>query len=286
MAKDVLEDVAAAIYGHPQFDKAALHYIENILRWRHEMGRFNKVLSSYARNHIFMNVLLLHYVNKTNSPENGATFGRLLDLCLERQLCGSRFLRTVLLLATWTGYITVLDATGDKRAKLYVPTQKLIKTNQDYFSYVMGCFDIMGASNDLANRPHSDPNFLRTFLGGACQAYLDHKILMGEFFPELLVLMQRDGGLPTVLAYVEADLLRIDPPLPKDVAKRFSTSLSQVRKVIREAEGFKLMAFSTSNGAMDVTGIATIYKKFIARELSLYAKYGLGLGPYFIGAQS
>ena len=115
MAKDVLEDVAEAIYAHPQFDKAALHYIENILRWRHELGRFNKVLSSYARNHITMYVLFLHYVNKTGVPENGATFKRLLDLCLERKLCGSRFLRTVLLLATWTGYITVAGAPGDKQ---------------------------------------------------------------------------------------------------------------------------------------------------------------------------
>ena len=72
--------------------------MENILRWRHEMGRFNKVLSSYARNHIIMYVLFLHYVNKTDAPENGATFSKLLQLTLSRKLCGSRFLRTVLVL--------------------------------------------------------------------------------------------------------------------------------------------------------------------------------------------
>ena len=119
----------------------------------------------------------------------------------------------------------------------------------------------------------------------ACQAYLDHNIQMGEHFPELLTIMQRDNGLPTVLAFVEAQLQGVNSPTAKEIAKRFTTSLSQVRKVIKEAGGMNFIKLNDDGRIVDASNITTTYKNFIARELSLYAKYGLGLENYFVAAR-
>ena len=99
MKTDPLDAISEAIYNAKEFPHAASHYVSTALAWRKTLGAFNNVISTYARREIIRNILFLHYKNPHGNPDDGASFERLLNICLQRDLCGSRVLRTVLTLA-------------------------------------------------------------------------------------------------------------------------------------------------------------------------------------------
>ena len=101
---DPLGAVMDGMLRHPSFDDVTLLYLDRILAWRRQMGVFNRVATT-AGLHAIGYVIFLHFANTSGRPENGATYSRLLDICEARRNCGSRALRTTLVLAQVMGYL-------------------------------------------------------------------------------------------------------------------------------------------------------------------------------------
>src|ERR1700709_2769105 len=92
----ILERASREIAADVNFDAAMTAYLEGVVAWRRRLAGYNKVIASGARQHIMKNMLLLHFSNATDNPDNGATFERLLARCNMRDACGPRVLRTVI----------------------------------------------------------------------------------------------------------------------------------------------------------------------------------------------
>lgn len=282
MDPDPLARVANAIHEHPRFDDAVAHYVENILVWRHQLGGFNKIISSYARINIIGYVMFLHFANETGNPDNGATFERLASLCLMREQCGPRVLRTVLVVANATGYLHTERGRFDRRLKLYQPTEKLMARIRQWCGHMLACFDFLVDGQGFARRPSDEPGFVGRMMSTSGRAVVERGLLIGEHFEDLYPILCLDGGFATMIAVVGARLRGQPAPSHQEIGKRFRFSASQARKILKLAEERDLVAFSDEGRVADASGLVELCRRYIARELSMYAKYSLGLETYFV----
>jgi len=282
MLKDPLHGVSTGIYTHRNFENAALTYIESLVKWRCDLGAFNKVISSYSRHLIVRYVLFLHFGNDSGNPDKGATIQRLLDLCLERDRCGSRVLRNVLSLAQMTGYLSIERGRFDQRLKVLEPTDKLLEQMRRYYAHTFRCFDVLLGDRAPRQISRDDPDMVERVCFAVGGPYIDQHLLIGEYFEDLHSLFGLDGGFATVFAVVDAQMRGQTPPSYKDIAQRFRLSASQARKILKSAEARGLMTFDDMGKVAGASGLVEACKRFIARELALYAKFALGLEPYLV----
>ena len=269
----------------PAFDAAARLYLEHILSWRRDLGVFNRVATTSGL-HTIGYLIFLHFSNTSGRPENGATYSRLLEICEARETCGSRALRTILVLAQVMGYLQSSRASTDRRIQIFTPTEKLITQSRQQFSIPFACLDMLVPGQGYAQAVKSDLAFLPKLYASAGKAFLDHDIDITGFFPELHELMQLQGGCPFILAISHAAAHGREIPTTAAIAKEFHISLTQVRTVLKAGASRGLITLSERGQVMDASPLVAQQKAMIARELSLYAKYSLGLEDCFLNTSA
>jgi hypothetical protein len=278
--EDFLEPIAIGIRRHEHFDRAVRMHVGGLLAWRGGLGGYNKVISSHARNFIMNSILYLHFQARPDDPDEGATYERLLKLCVDRGFCGPRVLRTVLMLGESTGRLTCERGRFDRRLKLFRPTEKLIAQARHCTDHMLSCFDILLGGKAPRHDAVSREATFRRMISVAGRRYFEDGLELSEHYGDLLALLRLDGGCATVLAVTDAQLAGVPLPAYKEVAARFRFSASQSRKILKRGEELGLVAFSAGR-LTDASALVRTYQWAFARELALYAKYGLGLGSYF-----
>jgi hypothetical protein len=278
---DPLSAIMDGMLRHPAFDAAALEYIGHILTWRRKMGLFNRVATN-AGMHIVAYIFFLHYANTSGIPENGATYSRLLSLCEARGNCGSRALRTVLMLTQFMGYLVSSRATSDRRIQIFTPTYKLLAQAQQHHVHAFSCLDRLAPDTGIENMAQADPNFFPNLFATSGKACIDLNIQITEYFPDLDELIQLQGGFPVVASVVQAHMRGHESPSSQSIAKEFHVSSSQVRAVLKSAADRGLVTLSERGQVLDAAPLVAQHKAMIAREMALYAKYSLGLEDYFL----
>ncbi|MBR1219727.1 hypothetical protein JQ557_17095 [Bradyrhizobium sp. U87765 SZCCT0131] len=278
---DVLADTAAAIRAHPEFRRAAMHYLENVLRWREGPRLLNKVVGSYVRSQVIGNLLFLHFSGDVTGDGEGPSFVRLLALSEARNHCGSRVLKTVLALTKLAGFVAVERGRNDARLRVYRPTEKLLEHVRAWYTQTLGCFDILAPGGHYAERVAREADFIARFLSSIGTPFFEHDIAIGEYYPKIYELLQLDCGFPVIATLVHATLRGDEMPSAPEISKKFGSSASQIRNVQKTAAALGLISISDNGRADDCARLAAMYQDFIARELALYAQYGLDLGGYF-----
>jgi hypothetical protein len=286
MNSDPLGDVADAIHAHERFGDAVNCYLRNILAWRGELSAFNKATSSQARGNVIRYLMFLHFCNETRNSDNGATFERLANLCMPRERCGPRVLRTVLVVASAAGYLHTERGRFDKRLKVYQPTEKLMARTRQLQSYILACLDILVEGQDFARRPDRDPAFVKYLVSTSGRAFVEKRAVVGEHFDDLYPILCLDGGFATMMAVAGAHLAGQPAPSHQEIANRFLSSASQTRKILKLAHERELVGFSRDGRIADASRLVEVCKRYIARELSMYAKYSLGLESYFVQSRT
>lgn len=270
---DPLAETAEALLRHPEFDRVARIYVGNIVQWRRSLGLLNRVTTDAAL-HIVYFCVLLHF---RQTPKDSATFTNLLAICETRQHCGSRALRTVLAALTVTGYLHVRLAEGDKRIKVFVPSQNVLDHIRRHLALTLGCLDILIGEERYGSRMMQEPAFLHELMASAGTPYLDLGLTVTEQVPELQSLLQLRGGHLTAAALADSHLNGAAIPTSKAVAREFHVSASQIRNVLAEAQTLGLITYEPSGSVTQVRPLVAQMRAVLARELALYAKYGLGL---------
>jgi hypothetical protein len=286
MQADPLADLAGAIRAHPKFDEAALRYIEHLHTWRSDLGALNKIISSHARGQIIACVMYLHFNNETGNSDNGATFERVADLCLGRVPCGPKVLRTVLVVASLSGYLEIERGHTDRRLKLYRPTEKLLGHFRKLFGHKLACFDHLVEGRGFARKLHFDPRFVERLIATSGNAYFALGAQVGEKFPDLYPILCIDGGFGATISVVESQLRGRPAPSLNHIGQRFRVSPSQARKILKLAEERGLILFTADGRVADASGLVGLYKLYLAREFALYAKHSLGLESSFITSKA
>ena len=285
IADDYVDPLGATMHGmlnHPAFDHAASHYLTHILIWRRQMGVFNRVATTSGL-HTMGYVLFLYFANTTGNPENGATYSRLLDICEQRGNCGSRALRTTLILAQVMGYLQSSRGRADRRIQIFTPSEKLIAQSRQQFTLPLACLDKLVPGAGLSAAAASDPAFLPKVFTTAGKAFLDQRLEITEFFPDLHALMQFQGGCPAILSISNSVVHERAIQSSTAIGKEFHVSAAQVRAVLKAAADRGLVTLSERGQVVHAAPLVAKQKAMIARELALYAKFSFGLEEYFCG---
>jgi hypothetical protein len=283
--EDSADPLSATMEGmqqHPAFDDAVRHYLDHILAWRRQMGVFNRVATTSGL-HAIGYLIFLHYANTSGRPENGATYSRLLELCEARGNCGSRALRTILVLAHVMGYVHSSRSITDRRIQIFTPSEKLLAESRQQFTIPFACLDKLVPGAGYTQAVKSDPAFLPNLFTTTGKAVLELGIEITEFFPDMHEIMQFQGGCPANLSIAHAVMHGREIASASAIAKEFHVSPAQVRTVLKTAANRGLITLSERGQVIDAGPLVAQQKGMIARELSLYAKYSLGLEDYFLG---
>jgi Bacterial regulatory proteins, gntR family len=273
---DPLADLSNVLLRHPEFERVARLYIGNIVQWRRSLGLINRVITD-ASIHIVYFLVMLHFCRAGQDAKDGATFTNLLEICEARGHCGSRALRTVLAALTVTRYVHARQAEDDQRIKVFAPSQTVLTDIRRHLSLTLGCLDILIGEERYAKRMLDDPSFLAQLMASAGESYLELGLTVSEQVPELHGLLQLRGGHIAAAALANAHLQGDAIPSPQAIARVFHVSASQIRNVLAEANTMGLITSDPGQGATDVRPLVEQMRAVLARELALYAKYGLGL---------
>ena len=284
-ADDPLAELANALMRHPAFDRAANLHLNNLVQWRRDLGIFNRVATETGL-HIVQYVILLHYNPAAAADGNGATFTNLLKLCQDRSQCGSRALRTTLAVSCFTRYLLTKPSDRDQRTTLYLPAPKLLREIRRSFAQALACIDVIVGKDLYAQKMLTDETFLPLVMETAGRAYLEQRLTVTENFPAVHSLIQLKGGGPAVIAIVDASVRGAPFPSPEAIAREFQISSSQVRNVQDVAKSKGLITIGSNGQVENAHELTAQFKGMLARELSLYAKYALGLEPYFCSGKS
>lgn len=278
---DVLAPVMSAILRHPGFNAAAIRYAESVIKWREDLGRFNRVGTNLGF-HIINYVMYLDFARRAGRNDHGATISAILDICTARQQCGSRALRTVLTVLTLLGHLRVESRLEDARVRTYVPSKRLTGEATDIYGYAMAVIDELVPGARYCEQLKMDPSFLWRIISLSGRAVIEDGIRITEHLPELDRLISQAGGLPTTISFAHAQMSDRPFPTQRDIAKRFSISPSQVRSVVNGAVEAGLMERSADGAVITASRLADFHKQLIARELALHAKFALFLEDHFL----
>lgn len=277
-ADDPLAETAAWIRALPNFEAAALHYISGALSWREGSRLINKLSSSHARSLIVGLIAYLHFEREAEGGD-GATYPALWRYVLHRKSCGAGVLKTLLALLRLAGFVSVRRSDDDRRLKLYRPTDKMLRFMRGWYAQTFGCFDIIDPGHGYAQRVWDDHGFLAHVVVSIARPYYGRDIRLTEHFPLIHTLCTMDSGFTTAATLVEAELTGAPIAAPQVLAARFGSSISQARNVLRTLAESGLVALSDQGRVVDAKPLAGLFMDYIARELALYGRYALAIGP-------
>lgn len=286
MTTDPLSDVAEGILRHDRFREAALHYTTALLSWRHGPRLLNKISGTHTRSQIVGYIMYLHFEAMRAPDEIGATYQRLWRLCERRRDCSPRVLKTVLAMLRLAGMVTVARSETDGRLKIYRPQPRMIELMQHWYGQTFGCFDILCGGGDYAGRVRADPQFLADVIVDIARPYIALDILLVKQFPDIYDLFSMDAGFIVGATLVEASLRNLPPPSANVIARGYGSSASQVRNILLMLQQRGLVTITADGKIADSAPLVSLFCQHIARELSLYARYALGLAQVFAGGSA
>lgn len=278
---DPLVKTSENILRHPHFKGAVIHYAAGLARWNNGPRLVNKLSSTHTRSQIVGYINYLHF--QAESFDDGPTFQRILTLVETRKDCSRTVLRTVLTLMRLAGFVSLLPGKKDKRLGIYVPTPKLIRFMQDWYSHTLGCFDIMTNSTVFSVRIKSDMSFFKHFFVSISVPYIEQNIQLVAKYPDIFEIFSMDSGFVTAAILVEERLADKTLSTPAEIAKAYRRPVSQIRNVFKVMQNLGLVDLSTGGQIANCDKLARRFELHVARELALYAKYALGLDAFFDG---
>jgi hypothetical protein len=231
-----------ALRQHPQFP-AALRFLAAGLVDIYDGNRLlNQVLNDRGRLVLSFMVLYLHFSARAEGLPGGVTASRLTAMCVEAEVCSPGRAVAMLALMRFGGYLQLATGGTDRRAKVFVPTERMIAAVQKRLTYQFGALALLlpEGGDALARLP--DIDFL-----AALSRRLGERFLAGARMllhaPELHPFMDRNAGLMVVLSLFLAGKPDDTFPPAKPVrisisalARRFAVSRPHVINLLRDAE--------------------------------------------------
>lgn len=238
-------DAVAALRAHPRFAEAA-RQVSQCLSSLYQGNRIlNQLVNDRGRVLLGFLLLHLHYARRADDPQSGLTAGRVVDICVEHDICSRGRAKALLMLMRVAGYLAAAPDTPDKRVRLLVPTERLIAIHHDRWRCQFNALALLLPEGERALQALDKPAFVPAFVDRLVGYYFAGHRVVGVS-PELGSYIDRNAGMLILMSL----LLASDPDDPgrlatisiSGLAGRYGVSRAHVLKFLRDAASDRLIA--------------------------------------------
>lgn len=231
-----------ALREHPQFSAAVRLVAAGLVDVYDGNRLLNQVLNDRGRAVLSFLVLYLHFSGRTEGAPGGFTASRLTAHCVEAGICSPGRAAAMLALMRFGGYLQLAAGGTDRRAKVLVPTERMIAVHQKRMACQFEALALLLPEGGEALARLPDIDFV-----AALSRRLGERFLAGArillHVPELHLFMERNAGLMVALSLILAGKPDDTFPPAKPVrisisalSRRFSVSRPHVMNLLRDAE--------------------------------------------------
>ena len=264
---------AARLMALPAFPGALRHYALGMIGFRRSNRMVNKIVSYHARWRVALYLLYLHADRETYGPNGGATYSNLLEMCSRRREVSARTLKTMLALLQFSGFVTTIRDSGDGRAKIYKPTDRMRGFLGPWLHYATSTLDILQPELQRQRMLRDEPDFVDRLLISTGRAHATAVPLI-ERMPEFTAFFAgRDGAGALQLAVMLADFEGTQVASRADLAKRFGLSKTQVTKVFQHGKNLGYFELSAAGVPAATPYLRESFSKWVSIELAYYAMH-------------
>jgi hypothetical protein len=268
-AHDLLTATAARFAAAPSFPNAALRFSEGYVGLRQGSKLLSKLLSREASWRVIGHLLYL-YADREQFGADGATYGRLLDLCTRRSGVSRRTLRTMLELLRIAGFTAARVSESDRRVKIYEPTERMLDFLRRWLASVTAAADLLEPQHQRTRSLNGDCSFIERFLIASGRNFAAATPPTTRL-PELSFFANGPENALVIFAGIRlAEMQGVALGSRAKVARRLGLSKTQVTRII--GAGVKHGFFSLDDdGVPAVTPAArALYNRWVALELAFY----------------
>ncbi|MDQ0323511.1 DNA-binding MarR family transcriptional regulator [Pararhizobium capsulatum DSM 1112] len=271
---DLLAQEAAAFRASQRFPQVVRAYTEGLARFREAPWIVNKLAAYDLRMRVV--AFLLYLDADSQAPpgqESGATYGRLLELCMRRNEVSPRVLKTTLTLLKLAGLVQVKNDPDDRRRKFYHPTERLADFIGLWLGYAIGALEVLEPDNPRAQWYREDPDFVSRFFLAAGHDYMSDMPLTDRLPDFVSFFGGREGASAVIVSVMLAHFDGTEIPSRAKIGRRFGISKTQIGKVIREGEERGYWTLDATTAPVATSHLHAQYGHWISLELAFYARH-------------
>ncbi len=262
------------------FQPALRAYAMNMVRIYRGTPVLNKMINEEGRFLISSLALQLHLNRDPAVPGDGLTLTRLRAVCAAHGVASPGRVMAFLALMRLAGFVTADTGSGAKRAKVLVPTARMMGHVRLFTAIQLKVIDTLLPGADYSARLGRDPAFLEAF-HRAAGGYFLRGARLPDAFPQLSTFTAMDAGymvlltlflqLPTQDGHAVPGVV----DLPHDAAaRRFGVSRSHMANLMRNAQaaGFLQATGSSGRGLHVGASLIALVEGWFAAQMALMAQ--------------
>ena len=248
-------------------------YTVGLARFRESPRLANKLISYDTRWRVVGYLLYLAADRELFGAAGGATYGRMLEICMRRQEVSPRVLKTMLALLKFTGFVETISSDADRRSKMYRPTARMDQFVNLWLSYAVSALDILEPDVQRTRMLREDPGFADRFLVSGGRDHLTGTP-PADRMPEFIAFYgARDGAGAAVLSVMLADIDGTPVPSRAAIAKRFGLSKTQVSNIMAAGEARGFFTLDSAGVPAATPRLRDSFRGWISIELAFYARH-------------
>jgi hypothetical protein len=266
-----LHYTSESVLAHPRLSTARAIYVRGILELYENDAFLNRLLIETGRSLVFMNILCLHAAYEESARATWPTMRLLKDRMLQYGgISSPRRIEELVARLVATGYIESRIAPSDRRARVLVPSEKMIAHDLDWLAVHYKPLEVMFPQPGYAAPIRRDPDYQKAhrlvanrMVGYAAKLISDNGPM--AFF------MSREAG--TMILMKLMDLAEAEPDATvrhvsfSDIGRRFGISRTHVRKTLQEAERAVLVQISGTSIAL-MPPVLSAFDRFLADTMA------------------
>ena len=258
---------AEAILSHPRFAEGRSLYLRGVLDLYGDDPFLNKLLLEGARQIVFGGAICLLAAYREEDRATWPTLANLKRLLRPFGLSSDRRIEQLVARLVSVGYLTRERVAGDGRARLLIPSELLLRHDEDWLIAHYRPLALLYPGKDHALPLARDRAFLLA-QRRVSFAFIPRSAMVLMSNPDILLFATRDAGF-LVLAQLVLDAEAGTRTSFDLLARRFVISRTHVRQLLRDAEQRGLLRLS-GRGGRDVVLLPALW-----RALDRFVAYGM-----------
>jgi DNA-binding MarR family transcriptional regulator len=242
---------SAEILAHPRFPLARDEFVKAILALYEHKPFLNRLLLEASRTVLLAIIMCLYARYDETDRATWPTLGLIADSMAEYGLASSSRVHDLVSRLVKTGYLEQRVAREDRRARIHIPTKKMIAQDQDFLVSHHLPLQILFPEPGYARIMTRDPAFqMKQRLVSRDLFALAAKILASN--PIVMLFQGRDAGVMILIKMIDltgqqsgAGPLKVSY---SDLGGRFGVSRTHVRNLLVAAEELDLVSLMKGGG--------------------------------------